>query len=288
MNRAFALIGALLLSSLSIASTCVAEAPDRIGFTLQDRGGSEGIHANFRSDGRSSNHEWSSGFRSNELVGLDLAGFRASDAHALRFSLIRDAGRLDCAGNGGGGLASGNCSFTPDRGFAQLLESRGIARPKPGQGIGLMAVNVRRELIDAIAAARYPTPTIGDLMSMSALGIDGGFVRGMAGAGYRPGTLNGLIQFKALDITPQWIGGFIRIGYGDLAADQLVQLKAMGITADYVAGFERLGYHRLPVEKLVQLKAMDITPEFVRSVAAGRAMPDPDKLVALRIFGDRR
>ena len=45
MNRAFALIGALLLSSLSIASTCVAEVPDRIGFTLQDRGGSEGIHA---------------------------------------------------------------------------------------------------------------------------------------------------------------------------------------------------------------------------------------------------
>jgi hypothetical protein len=285
MNRALALIGALLLSSLSIASACVAQASDRINFTLHDQGGSEEIHGDFQSDGRSSHNDWSTGFRPGELVGLDLAGFRSSGAHALRFSLIRDAGRLDCSGNGGGGLAGGSCSFTADPGFAQFLESRSIARPTPEQGLSLMAVNVQRELVDAIVTARYPTPTIADLMSMSALGIDGGYIRGMATAGYRPGTLNGLIQFKALNITPQWIAGFVRIGYAGLPADQLVQLKAMSISPDYIAGFERIGYGRLPVDKLVQLKAMDITPEFVRSVAAGRPVPDPDKLVALKIFG---
>jgi hypothetical protein len=288
MNRALALIGALLLSLLSIASACVAEAPDRIRFTLQGQGGSEGIQANFRSDGRGSHNEWNSSFRPGELVGLDLAGFRAGGTHPLRFSLIREAGRLDCVGEGGRGFAGGTCGFTPDRGFVQFLQSRGIARPTADQGLGLMAVNVHRELIDAIAAARYPAPSIGDLMGLSALGIDGAYIRGMAAAGYRPRTLNGLIQFKALDITPQWIAGFVRIGYAELPADQLVQLKAMGITPDYISGFERLGYRRLPVDKLVQLKAMDITPDFVRSIAAGRGMPDPDKLVALKIFGGRR
>ena len=42
---------------------------------------------------------------------------------------MREAGRLDCAGNGGIARASGDCGFTPDAGFMQLLASRGIGQP---------------------------------------------------------------------------------------------------------------------------------------------------------------
>ena len=288
MNRALAVFGALLLSTLSIASACLAESPDPIAFTLQERGGGEGIHANFRSDGRSSHNDWSTGFRPSELVGLDLARFRADGTHALRFSIIRDAGRLDCSGNGGGGLAGGSCIFTADPAFARLLESRGIARPTDEQGLGLMAVNVRRELVDALAASHYPTPSIRDLVGMSALNIDGAYIHAMANAGYRPSTLNGLIQFKALNITPQWIAGFVHVGYEELPTDELLQLKALDITPDYVAGFQRLGYRNIPPSTLIQLKAMNITPEFVRSVAANGPLPDASKLVELKIFGRSR
>src|SRR5207253_639890 len=110
------------------------------------------------------------------LIGLEVSSFRGSGTRPLMFAIVREAGRLDCAGNGGSDHAAGNCRFTEDPTFTQALVSRGIGRPNREQAFGLMAVNARRETIEAIAAARYPTPTINDLMALAALGADGGYV----------------------------------------------------------------------------------------------------------------
>jgi hypothetical protein len=290
MNRLVAFAGAVLAASVSLASACSAAQGEPIRFTLGPDRERQSIQASFRSNnGRGRENDWSTDFRPSDLAGLDVAAFRGGGTRPLRFALVREAGRLDCSGTGGGSHASGNCGFTADPGFMQFLQSRGVARPTNDQAIGLMALNVRRDLIDAIAAAHYPAPTIDNLMSLSALGIDGRYVARMAGAGYRPRTLDALVQFKALDITPQWIAGFVGIGYGDLPADQLMQLKALGITPDYIAGFDRVGYRHLPVDRLVQLKALDITPEFVRSVAGpGGQMPDVATLMRWKTVGRRR
>ena len=101
MNRFFALIGALFLSFVTIASACAAVAPGSVHFTLRSEKSGDRIQANFRSDGDSRHdNNWWSGFRPGDLVGLDLAGFRASGTRPLRFSLIRESGRIDCSGRG--------------------------------------------------------------------------------------------------------------------------------------------------------------------------------------------
>lgn len=289
MNRCLALFLALMLASITISSACVAQASDWIRFTLEPQRG-DGIHASFRNqgDGREEN-DWSTGFRPSELVGLDTAGFRGAGNRPLRFAIVREAGRLDCAGNGGSSYASGNCRFTADPGFTQALVSRGIARPSRDQAFGLMAINAHRAVVDAIAAAHYPTPSVDHLMALSALGVTGQYINDMARAGYRPQSIDSLIQFKALNITPDWIGGLARIGYANLPSDDLVQLKALNITPDFITGFERIGYRRLPVDTLVQLEAVGVTPEFVRSVVAADApMPPVDELVEMKVLGRRR
>jgi hypothetical protein len=290
MNRFFAMIGALLLAFISVSSACTAAPASLIHFTLEPRSGSDRIHADFRSkNGPRDDHHWSTEFRPAELSGLDLAGFRGAGNRPLRFALIREAGRLDCSGQGGQSYASGNCSFTADSGFTQLLESRGIRRPTRDEAFALTAVDARRGLIDAIAAARYPMPSVDDLIALSALDVSGAYISEMARAGYRPKTIEALIQFKALDITPQWISGFVRIGYANLPAEELVQLKALDITPEFIAGYDRIGYRHLPVDTLVQLKALDITPEFVRRVAgAGAPMPPVEKLMTLKMFAEKR
>lgn len=290
MNRFAAIILALVFASITVSSACVAAPSDWIHFTLEPEHGGGRIQATFRNQGGERDHSsWSSDFVPSELVGLDLAAFRTSGAPALRFSLIREAGRLDCAGNGGGSYASGNCRFTPDPRFAQLLESRGIGRPTQDQAFGLMALNVRRELIDAVAAARYPTPTVGDVTQLTAVGVNGGYISGLAHAGYRPRTVHSLVEFKALGITPEWIGGFVRVGYANLPPDELMQLKALNVTPEFITGFDRIGYPHLPTSTLVQLKALDITPEFVRSAVGQRGtMPPVNELVQMRLFGRSR
>jgi hypothetical protein len=291
MNRCLAMLFALCLAAISVSSACIAQPSDLIRFTLEtEHGGADRINASFRDGVRDHDrNSWSTDFRLSDFVGLDMSGFRGAGNRPLRFAVVREAGRLDCAGNGGGGLAIGNCSFTADPGFAQLLAARGIARPTREQAFGLMAVNARRELIDGIAAAKYPAPSIDDLMGLAALGVDGRYIREMAQAGYRPRAIHTLIEFKALGITPDWIGGFARIGYSDIPADDLVQLKALNITPGFVVGFDRIGYGRLPVETLVQFKALDITPEFARSaIGANNSRPPVHDLVEMKVLGRRR
>ena len=290
MNRIYALIGALLLAFITVSSACTAASPEWIHFTLEpQRGGGDRIEARFRNEERGPDHDnWSTDFRPSELSGLDVAGFRGAGSRPLRFALIREAGRLDCSGHGGDGYAAGYCSFSANPAFTQLLESRGIGRPTKAQAFGLMAVNARRDVVDAVSAAHYPTPSIDDLMALSALGVNGAYISEMARAGYRPRTIDTLIQFKALDITPAWIASFVRIGYGGLPADELVQLKALDITPEYIASFDRIGYRHLPVDQLVQLKALNITPEFVQRIAAvDHGLPPVHKLVEIKAVTER-
>lgn len=290
MNRALALIGAVVMATITVSSACMAASGDGLRFSLEAEHGNSGkIHADFHDsgDGKHRNN-WSNGFMPSELIGLDTSGFRSSGTRPLRFAIVREAGRLDCGGNGGSGYASGSCLFTSDAAFDQLLASHGVARPTAEQGIGLMALNVRRELVEVIASAGYPAPKIDDLMALTAMGVDGRYIAEMARAGYRPRSLQSLVEFKALGITPAWIGGFVRIGHGNLPADSLVQMKAMNVTPEFVAGFDRIGYRDLSADTLVQLKALDITPEFVRSsVGERRTMPSVGELMNLKMFGPR-
>lgn len=291
MNRPLKLACGLLFGAATLSVTADAQSAYPVHFSLQsERGDAARIRATFRveRDGRRDN-DWSTGFLPSELAGLGVSSFRASGTKPLHFAIVREAGRLDCAGNGGGSAATGNCRFTDNPAFTQLLVSRGIGRPDREQALGLMAVNARREVVDAVAAAHYPKPTIDDLMGLAALGVDGGYISGMARAGYKPKTIHSLVEFKALGITPQWIAGFSRVGYASVPGDGLVQLRALGVTPEYIAGFQRLGYRDLPVNQLVQLKALDITPEFVRATVGQQAvMPPVSKLLEYRMFGRRR
>lgn len=287
MNRCFAFVCALLLALLSVSSACLASPDSGLRFTLGPSHGQDGrIRADFRSEASGHENNWSTDFRPAELVGLDNAGFRASGTRPLRFALIREAGRIDCAGQDGGGYASGNCSFTPDPRFMQLLDSRGIRRPTGDQSLSLMALDVRSDLVNQLAAARYPTPTVDELVQLTAVGADGRYISQLANAGYRPSTIDSLVQFRAIGITPEWIAGFARIGYASLPGDDLVQLRALGITPDYIEGFDRIGYRNLPVDSLVQLKALGVTPDFARAAASrGASLPSVDYLVQMKALG---
>jgi len=287
MTRCLAFIFALMLATLSVASACSASGPNWVRFTLQQERDSNQIRASFEQDRGHGAGNWSTGFMPHQITGLDTAGFRATGTRPLRFAVIREPGRLDCSGQGGNSQATGDCRFTADNAFAQLLDSRGIGQPTNDEAFSLMAVNARRKLIDAIAQAKYPTPRIDDLVSLAALDVTADYIRGLATAGYRPEKIDTLVEFKALGITPAYIAGFTKIGYRNIDPDDLVQLKALNVTPEYIAGFQKLGYTNLSADRLVELKAVGITPEFVAAVREPGSTPAVSDLVD-RKFGARR
>ena len=135
MNRFLAFLFAVLIASITISSACVAQPSDWIRFTLQPQGGNDRLKASFdrETDGRNDNH-WSDGLKPSELIGLNLTGFYQAGSRPLTFAIVREAGRLDCAGNGGGSFANGNCRFAANPAFAghAVLHHRAVA-PSPGR-----------------------------------------------------------------------------------------------------------------------------------------------------------
>src|SRR5438067_1225823 len=118
MNRCLAFLLALMFATVTVSSACLAAPSDWVRFTLEPaRGGAGDIHATFRQDRTPGGNDWSSTFRTADFAGLDIGGLRGAGVRPLRFALVREAGRLDCAGNGGNNYGSGNCSFTADPGF---------------------------------------------------------------------------------------------------------------------------------------------------------------------------
>ena len=282
MTRMLAFVAALLLTAITVSSACVASPSSPLHFSIQTRSSTD-LHVRFERprNGRSESN-WETSFRPTELSGLDVVALNSPGTRPLHFSIVREAGRMDCAGSGGNEMARGTCSVTANADFHRFLTSHGIKAPDDDEAFNLIALDVRRDLVTALAQARYPIPSIEKLIELTAVEVTPAYIDELARQGYRPQSLQGLVEFGALKITPEYIGRFARAGYANLPPDDLVQLKALNITPEYVAGFERIGYRHLSVDTLVQLKALDITPEFVRAVQQGASLPSPDHLVQLR------
>ena len=291
MNRFAALFLALTITLVTVSSTCAAAVNEPFHFTLQAKGGTDRIEANFSRDRGNNHNRWNSSFSAAQLPGLDQNSFRGSGSNAIRFALNRESGRLDCSGVGGNSRASGQCYYSPSQAFAAALAANGIPTVGSEDWLSLFALDVRRSLIDAVRAANYPSPTVEQLVSMTAVGVTGPYIEALARAGYRPKSLDTLVEFKAIGVEPEWIAGLTRAGYSRLPSDELVQLKALGVDGSYIQGFTVIGYHNLSASELVQMKALGVTADFARRVQGRLGPVSPDKLVELRAIGfdiDRR
>lgn len=283
MIRTFAFTAAVLLSAVTLGTTCYAAPADAMDFALRPGGQAGKVQLTLRTGQDHRNNRMDSSFRTSELPGLS-SGWTAGGP--VRFALVRPAGRIDCAGTAREARATGTCRLTRDSGFEDLLVRSGMRRPTDEQAMGLTLIGARRELVDALRAARFPMPAVDDLIAMTAVGVTPAYVAGLQAAGYRPDNSRRLIEYKALNVSPAYLAELARAGYANLPQSEVIQFAAMNISPAFIRGFDRIGYRNLPASKLVQLKALNVTPEFVQSVRrSGMANPTVEQLVQLRAIG---
>ncbi|MBT2187303.1 hypothetical protein [Sphingobium nicotianae] len=259
MPRPLAFLIALALGLMAVGSAGIALPLDDIRFTLdlsRDHAEVRLTLNDARDKGRKGDHHSSSDYPVSDLAGLKPDWARGGP---VSFALVRDAGRVDCAGTARAAHAEGTCRFTADRGLSDLLAASGMARPTEEEAYAMTLIGVRRALLDALIAGHYPMPGIDDFIAMSAVGVTPDFLRELAAT-----------------------------GYARLEPEQLIQMAALRIDPAFIRGFERIGYKNLPVETLVQLRALDVTPQFVELVRRD-SMGDLsiDQLVKLKVIGFR-
>ena len=285
MTRFPILLAAIAASTIAVTATVDAAQPTEFNFRIQDEGDGANIRADFRRLDRHDS-QWNSSIRLADLAGLERSQLLGAGQTPLQFAFVRDAGRLDCAGTGGNGSASGRCQFTADQAFVDYLRASGVTALSGEDAYTMTAIGVRRDLVAAIRQANYPAPSAENLIALSALGADRNYIDQMSGAGYRPESIERLIEFKALGITPEYIAGMQSIGFGRSTAGELVQFKALGIDAPYIESLRRAGYGDLPANTLVEFKALGITESYIDEVRkAGYGQVEPSKLVQMKALG---
>jgi hypothetical protein len=271
MTRLLALFGAILLTTISFATTGVAAASSVLRFELAERDEDRIQVTLSRED--SGRHRTSISLRQAELAGLSGASLRSSAQEPVRFALTRDAGRLDCNGSGAMRRAAGTCRFTADPSFASFLATSGVSRPSDEEMLSMTMVGTSQALVQGLRNARFGAVTSSDLIAMTAVGVTPEYIRDLAAHGYRPRKPADLIPLKALDISPAYIRSLRSVGYDRLTADELIQLKALEVSADFISSLQRRGYRNLAVSRLVQLKALSIQPEDLQRPGRGRGSP---------------
>jgi hypothetical protein len=269
MHRSLALFYALILATVSIASTGLAANTDMLRFELS-QGGKDRLQLSLRRN-VTPNRSTGSSVELRELAGFDRAALQRQDGAPVGFALVREPGRLDCSGSTARQRANGTCRFAGDPSFISFLVASGVRRPTEGEWLDLTMVGARRSLVEALKQGRYAMPTPSALVGLTAVGVTPDYIRDMAAHGYRPRRTDDFIPLKALDVSPAYIRSLKSIGYDRVPADQLIQLKALGITADFIASFQRRGYRNLSVSRLVQLKALGISPDDLGRRTSDRA-----------------
>ena len=205
MNRPLAFLAALLFAAIAVSSACIARTtPEAISFELKPslQGGKLQLALWDRAGGRRS-HLIGSSYEQRDIAGLDYRAFAASGRNPVSFALVREAGRVECAGTSSNSLATGTCRFSADPSFADYLAARGIARPNRDEAFGLTMTSASRALVEALANNRYPRPTIDELTALAALDVTGDYIASLSSHGFRPKDLDDLTQFAALDVTPE-------------------------------------------------------------------------------------
>ena len=282
MTKFALFLAAISATALTVTGNVDAAAPSEFDFRLTAESDGD-IRGDFRRAGGAS--QWNSSFEAAEFQGLDRAVLSGAGQSPLQFALVRDAGRLDCAGSGGSGVATGRCRFTANQAFADYLRSNGVGTMSGDDAYTMTAVGVRRDLVAAIRQADYPAPSATELVSLAALGIERGYIDRMAAAGHRPDQIDTLIQYKALGITPEYIAALRSAGFPQITPSELVQFKALGIDSAYIEGLRRAGYEGLPAGTLVEFKALGVTAQYLADLRSRGFAPAPSKIIQMKALG---
>ena len=114
------------------------------------------------------------------------------------------------------------------------------------------------DLLEAIDEAKYPHPSVDELIALHEHGVGGTYVRGMAALGLNRPSLHDMIALADQGIGPTYVRGLLDAGMHDVSASQLIKLCASGVDGTFVRRLAEHGYKNLSVDDLVRLKESGI------------------------------
>jgi len=289
----FSVIGLVIYVAIALAQSSTVISPkvrsSAVGasgqWTADVRMASgDDIQFNFKSTSNDGRSEYSSGrtMKINDFQGLNIAEITSSAKTNVSFSLVREAGTINCEGTFSQGLGAGFWKFTPNERFVSSMQSRGYNNLTDEDLVRATFNNLTGKYIDELKTAGYDKLSFNDLARAASHAISVAYINELRADGYNLASMDDVFRASNHDINKEFIAEMRSIGFTQLSMDDLIRLKNHDISSSYISELKAEGISNITADDAIRAKNHDITADFIRRAKAqGFANAGLDELIRL-------
>ncbi|HEU4770413.1 MAG TPA: hypothetical protein VFS77_23805 [Pyrinomonadaceae bacterium] len=244
---------------------------------------------------RGGHNQMGQSYEFSELQGLTRE--QALSGGPVKFSIVREAGRIDLEGTFQDGKGSGTFTFTGNPAFLSAMKSRGFdfeahekRRSDDGGEDALQdslfaatALNITTALADDLNAAGFTKLTVGDLFKAAIFKIDSQFAREMKASGFENLGMEELVKARIFKIDAGFVRQVSQMGFEKEPFESLVKMQIFKVTPEFIAEVRGEGLTNFQVEDIVKLRIFKIDGQFIREAKAEGVPLEVERLVQKRI-----
>ena len=200
----------------------------------------------------------------------------------VRFSITRDAGKIECEGFLNDGEGAGLFHFHPDPNYASEMQALGFSVDDEKQ-FSMAVMDVGVEFAKQMKGEHLSGLDTEKLIAFRIFGVDSAFIAGLRAEGLKIADADKLVAFRIHGVSAQMVRSLRAAGYSP-DEDTLIAMRIHGATSEWIEQIKKLGYDHVDLEKLIAFRIHGVSPEFIQKVESlGYSHPDPDELIAMRI-----
>ncbi len=223
----------------------------------------------------------------------NLSREQARGSGAVRFSLVREAGTIDCEGSFNNGKGSGTFRFTPNPQFVSMMKTRGFDFETDSSNdkkkdfedrlFAAATLNVTTVLADDLLAADFGKLDVEDLFKAAIFKVNSQFMREMKASGFPNLTMEDLVKARIFKIDAEFVRQVAQMGFDKEPFESLVKMRIFKVTPEFIAEARSEGLTDLNAEDLVKMRIFKIDSQFIRQAKADGVPLEVEKLVQKRI-----
>lgn len=209
-----------------------------------------------------------------------------------KFSLVREAGRIDLEGSFQNGKGSGTFNFTGNPSFVSAMKTRGFdfderSSKRDGDGeerlFAATTLNITTALADDLNSLGFGKLGVEDLFKAAIFKIDSTFAREMKASGFEDLGMEELVKARIFKIDAAFVRQVSQMGFQKEPFESLVKMQIFKVTPEFITEVRNEGLTELQVEDLVKLRIFKIDAQYIRDAKADGVPLEVERLVQRKI-----
>src|SRR5688572_2456728 len=271
---------ALSLFALSIVPTASGAEQFRGNWSIapSKEAGMVKFGITYRDDKNQSQHE--SDWPVSALQGIDLT---TAGKHDVRFTVTREAGRIDGEGFVKGGEGAGIFRFEPNPNYAPAMARLGFHDIDAHKQFAMAIHDVTQEFARTMKAENLHGLDTDKLIAFRIFDVNPRFIREMRAEGLPAKEADTLIAFRVHEVTPAIVRELRKTGIA-LGEDRLIAFAVHEVTPEYVAKVRSMGLGQPDADQLIAMRVHEVTPEYIAQMKSrGLKNLTFDQLIELKV-----